>query len=129
MNTLPKKAIVNQINFFDLVAVLHLFYEGQLDYVHYNLLSRLYLPLHQLDPTNSLFGSVTSLDITAALSSLDHTITNPLEYHFTRRESLLPNIESQYVRSELACSLDDFIILKAKYAIIRISEILHTEIL
>jgi hypothetical protein len=120
-----KNRVLNHISIPDLIACLKLHYQGQLDDVAYDILPRLYLSLNQLDPSNSLFGQITSADLSAALSRIDIKFTNAIEYLITGRESLRPILESDYVKIDQPFNFDEFLMLRSKYCMYLLTEFIQ----
>lgn len=121
-----RKTVLNRISIPDLVACLKLFYDGELDVIPDDILPRLYLSLNQLDPTNSLFGQLSSAELGAALSKIDRKFTDALEFLNTKRESLRPILESDYVKVDTApFDFDEFVMLRSKYCLYRLTDLLR----
>lgn len=125
-NTLIEKTTtLNNISLPELIACLKLYYQGQLNDVAYDLLPRLHLNLNQLDPTNSLFGQVTSEDLEYCLSLIDRQFTDALKFFITSRPHLLTTLESDYVKIDTTYTLDQFILTRVSSCIYRLTDLLH----
>jgi hypothetical protein len=100
--------IASYINTPDLEECLELFFEGTFDDCD-QYISRLYKPLSELKPGNSLFGQLDCSDLELALWGLGRLHRAAIEFHFVGSEASWLILLHNYLHNNRQGSIDGWI--------------------